>query len=237
MYLQILLSHLFLSGGWGISWNPLWMCGSGLIGANVGIVGLGSIGLAVAKRLLPFDVAKILYCGRNIKPEGKTWNWKFAIHYYCESPNIVRKYLKHNLFFLWIAVEVSGKHVPFEQLLRESDVVIVTCPLNDTTKNLFGPAQFAMMKSSAVLINTSRGGCLYIFLHLGQVFLCWITSVRDRSRGSRRSDWCSENKKDFSCGAGCDDTRTSAGEPRTDETQKLWYAIIRVFNQLSNLPM
>ena len=71
MYLQILLSHLFLSGGWGISWNPLWMCGSGLIGANVGIVGLGSIGLAVAKRLLPFDVAKILYCGRNVKPEGK----------------------------------------------------------------------------------------------------------------------------------------------------------------------
>ena len=47
------------------------MCGSGLIGANVGIVGLGSIGLAVAKRLLPFDVAKILYSGRNVKPEGK----------------------------------------------------------------------------------------------------------------------------------------------------------------------
>ena len=46
------------------------MCGNGLIGAKVGIVGLGSIGLAVAKRLLPFDVSKIVYCGRNVKPEG-----------------------------------------------------------------------------------------------------------------------------------------------------------------------
>jgi lactate dehydrogenase-like 2-hydroxyacid dehydrogenase len=46
------------------------MCGGGLVGAKVGIVGLGSIGLAVAKRLLPFDIAKIMYCGRQEKPEG-----------------------------------------------------------------------------------------------------------------------------------------------------------------------
>ncbi len=59
------------SGGWAkCAWGPLWMCGGGLVGANVGIVGLGSIGLAVAKRLLPFDIAKIMYCGRQEKPEG-----------------------------------------------------------------------------------------------------------------------------------------------------------------------
>jgi lactate dehydrogenase-like 2-hydroxyacid dehydrogenase len=59
------------SGGWAKSaWGPLWMCGGGLVGAKVGIVGLGSIGLAVAKRLLPFDIAKIMYCGRQEKPEG-----------------------------------------------------------------------------------------------------------------------------------------------------------------------
>jgi glyoxylate/hydroxypyruvate reductase len=46
------------------------MCGGGLVGAKVGIVGLGSIGLAVAKRLLPFEIAKIMYCGRHEKPEG-----------------------------------------------------------------------------------------------------------------------------------------------------------------------
>lgn len=59
------------SGGWGkCAWSPMWMCGNGLVGAKVGIVGLGSIGLAVAKRLVPFEIDKILYCGRNVKPEG-----------------------------------------------------------------------------------------------------------------------------------------------------------------------
>ena len=74
--------------------------------------------------------------------------------------------------------------MPFEQLLRESDVVIVTCPLNETTKNLFGPAQFAMMKSSAVLINTSRGGCLYFFYTLVKFsyvgLLPYVTGVVDQ---------------------------------------------------------
>jgi len=63
------LSYLHYSGGWG-AWSPLWMCGSGLIGAKVGIIGLGRIGLAVAKRLLPFEVAKIMYTGSGAKPEG-----------------------------------------------------------------------------------------------------------------------------------------------------------------------
>lgn len=34
---------LFPSGGWS-SWKPLWMCGYGLSGSTVGIVGLGRIG-------------------------------------------------------------------------------------------------------------------------------------------------------------------------------------------------
>ena len=32
------------TGGWS-SWNPLWMCGPGLNGATVGILGLGRIGI------------------------------------------------------------------------------------------------------------------------------------------------------------------------------------------------
>ena len=46
------------------------MCGSGLIGAKVGIVGMGRIGLAVAKRLVPFEVDKIMYTGSGAKLEG-----------------------------------------------------------------------------------------------------------------------------------------------------------------------
>ena len=59
------------SGGWAnCAWGPLWMCGSGLSGANVGIVGLGRIGLAVAKILKAFNVNRILYTGRKVREEG-----------------------------------------------------------------------------------------------------------------------------------------------------------------------
>lgn len=50
--------------GWD---NGLWLCGKQITGCNVGIVGLGRIGLAVAKRLQPFGVAKFLYSGNSKK--------------------------------------------------------------------------------------------------------------------------------------------------------------------------
>ncbi|UVS77844.1 D-glycerate dehydrogenase [Actinokineospora sp. UTMC 2448] len=45
----------------------------------------------------------------------------------------------------------------FDDLLAESDVVSVHCPLTPDTRHLFGAEAFARMKSSAVLVNTSRG--------------------------------------------------------------------------------
>ena len=59
----------FLSGGWG-SWDPLWMCGNGLSGSTVGIVGLGRIGQTVQKMLIPFGVSKFLYHGRTKLASG-----------------------------------------------------------------------------------------------------------------------------------------------------------------------
>ncbi|MFE3946730.1 hydroxyacid dehydrogenase [Streptomyces sp. NPDC059118] len=43
-------------------------------------------------------------------------------------------------------------------VLREADVVALTCPLNDHTRNLVTAAELAMMKPSAYLVNVSRGG-------------------------------------------------------------------------------
>ena len=56
-----------------------------------------------------------------------------------------------------VAAEVGAKHVPFDTLLAESDVISVHCPLTDDTRGLFGKPQFDAMKPSAILINTSRG--------------------------------------------------------------------------------
>jgi phosphoglycerate dehydrogenase-like enzyme len=47
--------------------------------------------------------------------------------------------------------------VLFTELLRTSDIVTLHVPLDDTTRNLIGAAELAIMKPTAVLINTCRG--------------------------------------------------------------------------------
>ena len=45
-------------------------------------------------------------------------------------------------------------------LLRRSDVVSLHVPLSDSTRHLIGAAELAMMKPTAVLVNTARGAVL-----------------------------------------------------------------------------
>ena len=49
-------------------------------------------------------------------------------------------------------------YAPFDQLLRESDVISLHTPLRPATRNMIALEQFRMMKRTALLINTSRGG-------------------------------------------------------------------------------
>ena len=42
-------------------------------------------------------------------------------------------------------------------LLEAADFVVVACPLNEATRGLIGPSEFAHMKPEAVLINVARG--------------------------------------------------------------------------------
>ncbi len=44
-----------------------------------------------------------------------------------------------------------------DQLLKESDVLSLHCPLTDSTKHLINASTLAKMKPSAILINTGRG--------------------------------------------------------------------------------
>lgn len=52
------------------------------------------------------------------------------------------------------------KSVSLEELLKTSDVVTLHCPLNDETKEIINKKTLKMMKSSALLVNTSRGGVI-----------------------------------------------------------------------------
>jgi len=52
----------------------------------------------------------------------------------------------------------SPARVPLAEMLQRSDIVSLHCPLTETSRGLLGAAEFAAMKSDALLINTARGG-------------------------------------------------------------------------------
>ena len=54
--------------------------------------------------------------------------------------------------------EVDAKYVSFEELLGQSDVISVHANLNEENKGIFDKAAFEKMKSTAIFINTARGG-------------------------------------------------------------------------------
>ena len=112
------------NGEWG-AWRPTWLCGSQFSGKTLGVVGMGRIGEAVAQRLKPFGVSRILYWGRREKQN--------------------------------LSVDAQFKS-SLDDLLVESDYVIVCCALTPETKEMFNYAAFSKMKKSAVFVNTARGG-------------------------------------------------------------------------------
>ncbi|CCN45099.1 Glycerate dehydrogenase [Vibrio nigripulchritudo MADA3029] len=54
--------------------------------------------------------------------------------------------------------ECRQGYSPFEQVLTESDVISLHCPLTESTLNLIGAYELKQMKNNAILINAGRGG-------------------------------------------------------------------------------
>lgn len=52
----------------------------------------------------------------------------------------------------------GAKQVAVQELLKSADTVSIHVPLGPNTENMIGDAELKLMKSTAVLINTSRGG-------------------------------------------------------------------------------
>jgi D-3-phosphoglycerate dehydrogenase / 2-oxoglutarate reductase len=95
------------------------------------------------------------------------------------------------------AAAIGSQAVSFDELLTNADVISLHVRLNDSTRNMIGPAQFARMKRGAIVINTARGGvidenALVHALNSGQVggagldvFSHELASRRRRSTGRR----------------------------------------------------
>ncbi len=49
------------------------------------------------------------------------------------------------------------EQVSQEELLRRSDIVVLHCPLNDSTRGMINAEKLAMMKPTALLVNVARG--------------------------------------------------------------------------------
>ena len=53
---------------------------------------------------------------------------------------------------------LGGKWVALDELLAESDIVTIHCPLTSETSGMIDERRLALMKASAYLINAARGG-------------------------------------------------------------------------------
>ena len=58
------------------------------------------------------------------------------------------------------ACQLGIRYVPLDELLALSDYVTLHAPLNQATRNLFDERALRLMKPTAYLVNTSRGGLI-----------------------------------------------------------------------------
>jgi D-3-phosphoglycerate dehydrogenase len=56
--------------------------------------------------------------------------------------------------------ETSFTYLPLKELLKTADIISIHLPLLEDTKDLIGKEELEMMKPSAILINTARGGLI-----------------------------------------------------------------------------
>ena len=94
--------------------------------ATLGIIGMGRIGQAIAKRAAGFDMKVIYHNRKRVSPEIET--------------------------------RVNAAHMSMDELLAQSDFIILQMPYSPDTHHLIGAAQLAKMKPTAILINSTRGG-------------------------------------------------------------------------------
>ena len=72
--------------------------------------------------------------------------WECEVVYY-DSVDFDEEYVK----------DTGAKFVELDELLETSDIVSLHVPLEQTTRHMISDREFALMKNSAILVNTCRG--------------------------------------------------------------------------------
>lgn len=123
--------NIALSDRWlrNNQWRKGELCGYELHGKVLGLVGYGRIGS---------EVARI----------GKGFGMKIDAHRKRDSEEIGKDMADEGVRLVSSLCE----------LLRNSDMVILAVPLNDSTRNLITMTELQMMKETSFLVNIARGG-------------------------------------------------------------------------------
>jgi glyoxylate reductase len=77
----------------------------------------------------------------------------------CRAAGFNMKVIYHSRTPLSVAdeAEIGATAVSFDELLAQSDILSVNCPLTPETQGAFGFIEFTKMKNTATFVNTSRG--------------------------------------------------------------------------------
>jgi len=113
----------FVRDGRWRTWGPMLLMGQDIHGATLGIVGMGRIGQAVARRASGFAMRVI-----------------YADHGPVALPP-----------------DLYAERLPLDDVLAQADFVSLHTPLTPETTHLIDARALALMKPTAILINTARG--------------------------------------------------------------------------------
>ena len=114
------------SGAWS-GWRPSHMVGARVTGKTLGIVGMGRIGVAVARRARQGFGMRILCCNRS------------------RVPGAVLDELQ------------AEQCASIDELAARADFLSLHCPATPESHHLVDAARLKLMRPGAFLINTSRG--------------------------------------------------------------------------------
>lgn len=124
------------AGSWK-GWRRDLLLGQDITGKTIGIIGMGRIGEAMARRANGFGM-HIIYV--------RSGSHERRDHKDEKDRQMETRY--------------GATRVAIEELLKRSDYISIHCPLGPTTYHLLGEKEFESMKSNCILVNTARGAVI-----------------------------------------------------------------------------